>query len=65
MIGAVSWVVLALLAAGGLVYSTGAVFYVLKQLKFRRAIWHGHVVGAAALHFAAILLGVVLAPSAG
>jgi hemolysin III len=41
------------------------VFYVLKQLKFRRAIWHGHVVGAAALHFAAVLVGVVLAPGAG
>jgi hemolysin III len=65
MLSAVPWMVVALLAAGGLVYSTGAVFYVLKQLKFRRAIWHGHVVGAAALHFTAILLGVVLAPVAG
>jgi hemolysin III len=54
--------VLALLVAGGLVYSTGAVFYVLKRLKYRRAIWHGHVVGAAVLHFAAVLVGVVLAP---
>jgi|SRR5580658_5409553 hemolysin III len=62
MIGAMSWVVLALLVAGGLVYSTGAVFYVLKRLKYRRAIWHGHVVGAAVLHFAAVLVGVVLAP---
>jgi hemolysin III len=62
MISSISWVALWLLAAGGVVYSTGAVFYVLKQLKFRRAIWHGHVVGAAALHFAAVLVGVVLAP---
>jgi hemolysin III len=62
--GAVSWVVLALLAAGGLVYSTGSLFYVLEKLSFRRAIWHGHVVGAAALHFVAVLVGVVLAPGA-
>jgi hemolysin III len=65
ILSAVPGVVLALLAAGGLVYSIGAVIYVLKQLKFRRAIWHGHVVGAAALHFAAVLVGVVLAPGAG
>ena len=56
-------VALALLAAGGLVYSTGSVFYGLQKLKFRRAIWHGHVVVAAALQFAAVLLGVVLAPA--
>jgi hemolysin III len=62
MLSAISWVALALLAAGGLVYSTGAVFYVLKQLKFRRAIWHGHVVVASALQFVAVLVGVVLAP---
>ena len=60
MIDGLSWIALALLAAGGLVYSTGAVFYVLKKLKFRRAIWHGHVVGASALHYVAVLVGVVL-----
>ena len=60
MIEGLSWIALLLLALGGLVYSTGAVFYVLKQLKFRRAIWHGHVVGASALHYVAVLIGVVL-----
>ena len=65
ILGAMSWVALALLAAGGMVYSIGAVFYVLKQLKFRRAIWHGHVVAGAALQFVAVLVGVVLAPGAG
>ena len=65
MIEGLSWVALALLAIGGLVYSTGAVFYVMKQLRFRRAIWHGHVVGASILHYVAILVGVVLARGAG
>ena len=66
MISGMSWAALVLLAAGGLVYSTGAVFYVLKQLKFRRAIWHGHVVVASALQFVAVLVGVVLgAPGTG
>jgi hemolysin III len=63
IVSGVSAPTLALLAAGGLVYSAGAGIYLLKRLKFRRAIWHGHVVAAAALHFAAVLIGVVLAPA--
>ena len=61
MIDNVTWVALLLLLAGGIVYSTGVIFYVNKRLKFARAIWHGHVVAAAAAHWAAVLLGVVLA----
>lgn len=57
----ITWGALALLAAGGVLYSTGVAFYVNKRLKFARAIWHGHVVAAASAHWAAILLGVVLA----
>lgn len=49
-----------LLALGGAVYSIGVIFYMSKRLKFRRAIWHGHVVAGASLHYAAILVGVVL-----
>jgi hemolysin III len=55
-----TWVALLLLAVGGLLYSTGVVFHVNKRLKFARAIWHGHVVAAAAAHWAAVLIGVVL-----
>jgi hemolysin III len=65
MIEGLSWVALALLAVGGLVYSTGAIFYVMEKLRFRRAIWHGHVVGASILHYVAVLVGVVLAQRAG
>ncbi|MGZ6016019.1 MAG: PAQR family membrane homeostasis protein TrhA [Phenylobacterium sp.] len=61
MIDHVYWVALLLLLAGGVVYSTGVIFYVNKRLKFARAIWHGHVVAAAAAHWTAVLLGVVLA----
>ena len=50
-----------LLAAGGVVYSVGVFFYAAKSLKFRRAIWHGHVIAGAGLHYAAVLTGVVLA----
>jgi hemolysin III len=61
MIDHVTWVALLLLVAGGVLYSTGVIFYVNKRLKFSRAIWHGHVVAAAAAHWAAVLVGVVLA----
>jgi hemolysin III len=61
MIDHLAWYALVLLLAGGIVYSTGVIFYVNKRLKFSRAIWHGHVVAGAAAHWAAVLLGVVLA----
>ncbi|MGI9170334.1 MAG: PAQR family membrane homeostasis protein TrhA [Caulobacteraceae bacterium] len=54
---------LVLLLAGGLVYSMGVVVYLRKALPFRRAIWHGFVVAAAAIHYAAVLTGVVLSPA--
>jgi hemolysin III len=61
MLSNTTWVALLLLAVGGLLYTTGVIFYVNKRLKFARAIWHGHVVAAAGAHWAAVLLGVVLA----
>lgn len=61
IIANVAWGALLLLGVGGLLYSTGVVFYLNKRLKFARAIWHGHVVAAAGAHWAAVLLGVVLA----
>ena len=61
MLDSVAWVALLLLGIGGLLYTTGVVFYVNRRLKFARAIWHGHVVAAAGAHWTAVLLGVVLA----
>ena len=52
-----------LLALGGVAYSVGTIFYAMKKLKFRRAIWHGHVLTGAVLHYVAILVGVVLVGS--
>ena len=44
-----------LLAIGGVVYTVGTYFY-HKALPYARAIWHGHVLAAAATHYAAVLL---------
>ena len=52
---------LILLAVGGALYTIGVPFYVWEQLPFRRAIWHGFVMAAAGVHYAAVLTGVVFA----
>jgi hemolysin III len=53
---------MALLVAGGLVYTGGCLIFLNQRLPFRRAVWHGFVCAGAALHFGAVIFGVVLAP---
>lgn len=48
--------VIALIAAGGLTYTVGVLFYISKK-KYTTAIWHGFVVAASACFWAAILIG--------
>ena len=45
---------LTLLAAGGVVYSLGVIFYVAKRIPFNHAIWHGFVLAGCVCHFFAI-----------
>jgi hemolysin III len=52
---------LILLVIGGLLYTTGALVFLKAGLPFRRAVWHGFVVSAAAVHYAAIFVGVAVA----
>jgi hemolysin III len=56
----VSLAALILLIVGGGIYTLGVAIYVLEKLPFRRAIWHGFVLAAAGVHYAAVLTGVVL-----
>lgn len=49
-----------LLAAGGLIYTSGVAIFLNPRVPFRRAIWHGFVLLGASLHYAAILAGIVL-----
>jgi hemolysin III len=55
---------LVLLVVGGLLYTTGTLVFHNERLPFRRAIWHGFVICGAAIHYAAIVTGVVLAAHA-
>lgn len=53
-LGALAW-----LAAGGLLYTGGVVFYVRKRLPFGHAIWHLFVLGGSACHFFCFLFYVL------
>jgi hemolysin III len=46
---------IALLVAGGLVYSGGVAFYLWRSLPFHHAIWHACVLAGSAFHYAAVL----------
>src|SRR5262245_60229731 len=60
LVHSLGWQNLALIAAGGALYSIGVVFHVWERLPFQNAIWHTFVLAAAALHYAAVVNGVVL-----
>jgi len=47
-----------LLAAGGIIYTTGVIFHRWESLRFQNAIWHGFVLVAACCHYWAILYSV-------
>ena len=50
---------LAWLVAGGLMYSSGTVFYIRKKKAFNHAIWHVFVMAGSVCHFLAVLLYVL------
>ncbi len=46
---------LMLIAAGGVVYTTGVVFHLWERLKFSTAVWHVFVLVGAATHYVAVM----------
>lgn len=50
-----------LLALGGLLYTAGTVFYLLK-FRFAHAVWHLFVLGGSIAHFFCVLLYVTRLP---
>ena len=54
---------LVLLLSGGLSYTIGISFYLLRKLRYHHAIWHLFVMAGSILHFFAILFYVI--PVAG
>ena len=47
------------LVAGGLCYSLGTIFYVMKKTRYMHAVWHLFVLGGSVCHFLAVALYVV------
>ena len=45
---------LALLVAGGIVYTLGVAFHLMERLRFHNVIWHIFVLGGAACQFVAV-----------
>ncbi|MCU5774599.1 hemolysin III family protein [Erwiniaceae bacterium BAC15a-03b] len=43
-----------LLAAGGIIYTLGVIFYAVERIPYNHAIWHGFVLGGSLCHFLAI-----------
>lgn len=48
-----------LLIAGGLAYTVGTIFYVLKRVPYTHAVWHFFVLGGSACHVLAVMIAVI------
>ena len=55
LVSAVPERVRVLLMLGGVLYTVGVVFHLWERLPFQNAIWHGFVLVAASVHFAAVV----------
>jgi hemolysin III len=51
----IPWEGLLWIAAGGVAYSTGVVFYLAKRIRYSHFIWHLFVTAGTACHFCAVL----------
>ncbi len=56
LMSALPGAVLTLLMLGGVLYTVGVVFHLWDRLPFQNAIWHGFVLTAASVHYAAVIV---------
>ncbi|MEO8633995.1 MAG: hemolysin III family protein [Gemmatimonadales bacterium] len=54
---------LLLLLAGGLLYTTGVIFYIWDRPRYHHAVWHLFVLGGSTCHFLAVLRYATHAPA--
>jgi hemolysin III len=52
-----------LLLAGGLAYTLGTIFYVLKRVPYMHAVWHLFVLAGSVCHFLAVMFYVLPTPA--
>ena len=48
-----------LLVLGGIIYTVGVIFYIMKKYKYMHSVWHLFVLGGSVCHYLSILLYVV------
>lgn len=60
----VSTPVLVLIVIGGLIYTVGVFFFLFERLPFHNTIWHGFVLVASMVFYAAVTMHVLVAPAA-
>lgn len=63
LLGALDASTLILLGIGGLLYSAGVIFHVWETLPYQNAAWHGFVLAAAMVHYAAVIDAIILGPA--
>ncbi|WP_424942832.1 PAQR family membrane homeostasis protein TrhA [Aliiroseovarius crassostreae] len=56
LIASFSLGILILLVGGGVLFTLGTLFHLRDHLPFNRAIWHGHVLVGAAMHYVAMFM---------
>ncbi len=61
LVGTLRPLTVALIVAGGIVYSCGVLVFLLKGVRFQSAVWHGFVLAGAGLHLAAVMDCLVVA----
>lgn len=54
--GFLSLATMTLILTGGIIYTLGVIFHVWEKLRFQAAIWHGFVLAAAGVHYAAVMV---------
>lgn len=59
IIAAIPFMGILLLILGGVIYTVGIIFYVLKKYKYMHSVWHLFVLGGSICHYMSILLYVV------
>ncbi|MGF1500965.1 MAG: hemolysin III family protein [Paracoccaceae bacterium] len=64
MLARISAPTLVLIVTGGALYSVGVIFHLWERLPFQNAIWHGFVLVASFVFYAAVLIEVAAAGSA-
>lgn len=60
LVGGIAPAGLWLVVSGGLCYTVGTVFYVLKRVPYMHAVWHVFVLAGSILHFLAVLVYVII-----